>query len=76
MGFPIFGSTGTTYINREKVFDGVTLYTTFGAERVNLINLEGNVIHTSSPPTNPTYMQIFGGSITILLNSSSVKILQ
>ena len=50
MGFPIFGSTGTTYVNREKAFHGVTLYTTFGAERTNLIDLEGNVIHTWSPP--------------------------
>ena len=51
MGFPIFGSTGTTYINREKAFHGVTLYTTFGAERTNLIDLEGNVVHTWSPPS-------------------------
>ena len=50
MGFPIFGSTGTTYINREKAFHGVTLYTTFGSERTNLIDLEGNVVHTWSPP--------------------------
>ena len=50
MGFPIFGSTGTTFINREKAFHGVTLYTTFGAERTNLIDLEGNVVHTWSPP--------------------------
>ena len=50
MGFPIFGSAGTTFINREKTFHGVTLYTTFGAERTNLIDLEGNVVHTWSPP--------------------------
>lgn len=50
MGFPIFGSTGTTYLDREKAFHGVTVYTTFGAERTNLIDMEGNVVHTWSPP--------------------------
>jgi hypothetical protein len=51
MGFPIFGSTGMTHWDREKAFPGVTVYTTFGSDRVNLIDLDGKVVHNWTPPS-------------------------
>jgi hypothetical protein len=50
MGFPIFGSTGLTHWDREKAFSGVTVYTTFGSDHVNLVDMEGKVVHTWTPP--------------------------
>ena len=51
MGFPIFGSTGMSHWGREKAFPGVTVYTTFGSDRVNLIDLDGKVVHNWTPPS-------------------------
>ena len=50
MGFPIFGSTGMTHWDREKTFPGVTVYTTFGSDHVNLVDMKGKVVHTWTPP--------------------------
>ena len=72
MGFPIFGSTGTTYVNHEKSFNGVTLYTTFGADRVNLIDLDGNVVHTWSPPAPlKPYNGFMRGNVNLSLRCQS-----
>lgn len=50
MGFAVYGNHGTTHYDRERSFGGVTLYTTIGAGRTRLIDMDGNVLHEWAPP--------------------------
>ena len=50
MGFAVYGNHGTTHYEPERSFGGVTLYTTIGADRTRLIDMDGNVVHQWSAP--------------------------
>ena len=50
MGFAVYGNHGTTHYDRERSFGGVTLYTTIGAGKTRLIDMDGNVLHEWSAP--------------------------
>lgn len=50
MGFAVYGNHGVTHYDQERSYGGVTLYTTIGADKTRLIDMEGNVVHEWTPP--------------------------
>ena len=57
MGFAVHGNHGVTYWEKDRTFNGVTLYSTFGSPRTKLINMDGDVVHewTAPDPARPFF---------------------
>ena len=50
MGFAVYGNPGVTHWDRERAFNGVTLYSTQGGDKTHLVDMNGNVVHEWTPP--------------------------
>ena len=54
MGFAVYGNHGVTHWDKDRTFDGVTLYSTLGSATTRLIDMNGNVVHEWTAPIPPS----------------------
>ena len=50
MGFAVYGNHGVTHWDKDRTFNGLTLYSTMGSPNTRLIDMDGNVVHEWTPP--------------------------
>ena len=55
MGFAVYGNHGVTHWDKDRTFNGVTLYNTLGGTTIRLVDMEGTLVHewTAPDPAKP-----------------------